>query len=128
MESYLIKLEINYCNLINSKKISKKENILNNILNIIKYNRALTDFINYLYCNNEEFFNNLIETYNKPSLVLLLYDIKVIEKLINLPQNFHLLFYDNLFHIDEIISDDNNQNTDSNVESDFNSNDEWGLS
>lgn len=100
MEIFLNRLEILFCNAVLSKKVDQKEIILNKVLNLLKFYRIITDLMNYLYSYNPELFQEFLIKFNKPSLILLTYDLNAIGKAIVLPEDRYLTFYNNSFRIE----------------------------
>ncbi len=99
MEQFLNRLDILFYNTIITKNIEKKELLLNRVLNFIRYHRILTDMINYLYMSDKDTFEQFIDKINKPSLILLTYNLENISKKIKLPDNYYIIFSNSSFHI-----------------------------
>jgi len=102
MDTFLNKLDITYYNLIHTNNIHQKEVILNNLHEIYRYYSQIIGLLNYLYVSNPEYLHEFLLKINKQSLILLTRDLNVIKTMINIPENMHILYYDNLFHIDYI--------------------------
>lgn len=100
MEAFLNRLEISYCNINLCKNVNKKEVLLNKVLAMIKYYRLLMDFITYLHIFNPEDLQEFITKLNKPSLILLSYDLNAIGKAVKLSDDFLLTFHNNAFHVE----------------------------
>jgi hypothetical protein len=113
MNAILNKLEISYYNIIFTKKIDQKENILNKTLSLLKYYKILLDFINYIYLINPILFQDYLNKINKPSLVLLTYDLDSIGNSIGLPEDMCLSFYNNAFHVEYKPTSPKDDSTDS---------------
>lgn len=99
MEYFLNRLDICYNNVLLSKKIEQKELILNRVLGLLQYCRMSLDLINFLHESSDNFIE-FINSINKPSLILMTYDLEMIGKSIGLPNNLFIAYYNNLFHID----------------------------
>jgi hypothetical protein len=123
MDQFLNRLEICYYNMILTNLVIKKEKILNDILNLLKYQRLTTDLFNMLYISNPVVYNTFINEIGYPSLILLTYNLLAIEKSINLSKNNFIVFNNNKFYIkyknynndksddnDKINNDDNSNN------------------
>ena len=100
MNQILNRLDISFHNLTLTQNNIKKEEILNKVYNMMKCYRFLTDFINHLYMCNSKVFQEFLININKPSLILLIYDLQTIGSSINLSTDTYLTFYNNLFHIE----------------------------
>lgn len=100
MENFLNRLDVCFYNALLTNKIDQKEKIINKVFTLIKYCRMTTDLINYLYTFNNDTFSQFIKTCEKPSLILLTYDLEAIGNAINIPSTMYLLFRNNSFYID----------------------------
>lgn len=100
MDHLLNRLEISFCNLTLTKNIDQKEAILNKALVLIRYYRIVTDLMHYLYSINPELFQEFITKFNKPSLILLTYDLEAIGKAIGLSNDNYIVFRNNTFHVE----------------------------
>lgn len=120
MEIFLNRLDICFNNALLTEKKELKESSLNKVLILLRYCRMTVDLINYLYSINKNTFIDFIYQCDKPSLILLTYDLEAIGKAIEIPDNTYIAFYNNSFHIEYI---PNSPKSDSSS-----INDEWGLS
>lgn len=122
MDLYYNKIDIGYYNMVITKKVDQKVLILNKLLNLLKCNRNTNDLINYIYSINPKNFIEFIKLINKPSLIMLTYDLIEIGKFIEIPENTCITYSNNAINI-EYISEDSPKS----ILSDYSCK-EWGLS
>ncbi len=103
MEYFLNRLDICYYNAIITKKIEQKESILNKVLYLIQYCKMCVDLINFLHTTSTDFID-FINHIDKPSLVLMTYDLELIGKSINLPDNLYINYHNNTFIIESRVT------------------------
>lgn len=99
MDIFLNRLEMIYYNTLITKRIEKKEILLNQLIILVKYNRQFTDIINYIYSLDKDLFNEYINKINKPYLILLTYDLQGIADSINLSNDTFISIENNSFHV-----------------------------
>lgn len=99
MDHFINTLEIIYYNLKMANDLKTKAIIFNKMFILLQYYKVLTEFVNYLYDYSNTFFMDYINKIDKPSLVLLTKDIRLIEKEINIPRSHCIMYYNDKFVI-----------------------------
>ena len=100
MRNFLNRLDIYYYNIVISKSLDQKAKALNKVINMLRYCRMTLDFVDYFYSHDHELLLNIINVLNKPSLILLTYDLEAIGKAIGIPDGSIIVGYNDLFHIE----------------------------
>lgn len=100
MECFLNRLDIYFYNIVLAKTLDDKSKSFNKLINLLKYCKMTLDFVDYVYSRDKTLLTNIIDTLNKPSLIMLSYDLDAIGKAIGIPENSKIVYYTGSFHIE----------------------------
>jgi hypothetical protein len=89
MEALLLRIQICHYNLKHTNNNSKKENILNNLIDLVKDLRPMIELFNYFY-NIDLCFSEYLEEHKFDYLKLLSYDLESIAKEMNIGDRYIL--------------------------------------
>ena len=114
--TFLTRLEIYSFNLKRAKDLKKKEKILNHLNDLLIPLRDAQFLINYMFLLDKCFLHFLME-HNLSHMILLLYDLREIARVINLPDNHIIIYDDKKFKIieHEIIEENINDDVDESI-------------
>lgn len=69
-----------------ARSIDQKTSLLNKVMNVLRYCRMTMDFVEFIHSREPYSFEDIMKKLDKPSLVLLTYDLSAIGDAIKIPE------------------------------------------